>query len=93
VSPSAQIGKGCIIEPMATVHTGCVLGRGCLVSPGAVINHCAKLCDGVHVDCNATVAGYTLVPTGTKVCSGEVYRGDPVNAAELFRLIQDLKSE
>ena len=29
VSPSAQIGRGSIIEPMAVVHTGCILSKGC----------------------------------------------------------------
>ena len=85
ISPSAQIGKGCIIEPMAVVHTGCVLATGCIVSAGAVVNHASMCCDGVHVDCNATVEGYSLVPAGTKICSGEVYkRKDTVKAEDLF---------
>ena len=74
VSYSAQLGTGCIIEPMAVVHTKCVLGIGCIVSAGAVINHDSTCCDGVHVDCNATVEGYSLVPTGKKIHSGEVYK-------------------
>lgn len=84
ISPTAQIAKGSIIEPMAVVHTGCVIASGCIVSAGAVVNHCSMLCDGVHIDCNATVAGYTLVPKGTKVCSGEVFRGDQIRAEDLF---------
>lgn len=74
VSPTAQIGKGSIIEPMATVHTGCVIGTGCIISAGAVVNHVSVCCDGVHIDCNATVEGYSLVPKGRKVCCGEVYK-------------------
>ena len=74
VSPSAQIMDGCIIEPMAVVHTYCVLCCGCIVSSGAVINHATMCSEGVHADCNATVEGYCLVPAGTKICSGEVYR-------------------
>ncbi len=73
ISPSAQIGKGCIIEPMSVVHTQCELMTGCLVSAGAVVNHASTCSDGVHVDCNATVKGYTVVPEGMKVCSGEVF--------------------
>lgn len=73
VSPSAQIGKGCIIEPMAVVHTGCVLGKGCLICAGAVVNHAAMCGDCIQVDCNATVAGNTVVPGGIKVASGTVY--------------------
>lgn len=73
VSPSAQIGKGCIIEPMAVVHTGCVLGKGCLICAGAVVNHVATCGDCIQVDCNASVAGSTVVPGGIKVASGTVY--------------------
>ena len=85
VSPSAQIMSGCIIEPMAVVHTGCVICPGCIISAGAVVNHATMCSDGVHVDCNATVEGYCLVPAGTKICSGEVYkRKDTIKTEDLF---------
>ncbi len=84
VAPSAQIMKGSIVEPMAVIHTGVVIAVGCIISAGAVINHASMCCDGVHVDCNATVAGCTLVPAGTKVCSGEVFQKDTVSASDLF---------
>lgn len=85
VSPTAQIMSGCIIEPMAVVHTGCVISTGCIISAGAVINHVSMCCVGVHVDCNATIDGYCLVPAGTKIRSGEVYkRKDTVRADDLF---------
>jgi len=74
VSPSARIAPGCIVEPMAVVHTGCKLEQGCIVSAGAVVNHYSTLSRCVHIDCNATVAGYCEVPAGTKVASGEVYK-------------------
>lgn len=74
VSPSAQIQKGSIIEPMAVVHTGCVISEGCIISAGAVVNHFSTCFEGVHVDCNATVEGGALVPAGTKVCIGEVFK-------------------
>lgn len=85
ISSSAQIMSGCIIEPLAVVHTGCVVATGCIISAGAVINHASMCCDGAHVDCNATVDGYCLVPAGTKICSGEVYkRKGTVSAENLF---------
>ena len=73
VSPDAQIGKGCIIEPMAVIHTHCVISKGCIISAGAVINHFAKCMECVHLDCNSTVGGESVVPFGTKIISGEVY--------------------
>ncbi len=74
VSPSASVMQGSIIEPMAVVHTGCIVEAGCIISAGAVINHASILKQGVHVDCNATVAGYTLVPEKTKIAVGEVFK-------------------
>ena len=86
IAPSSRVDRGCIIEPMALIHTGCILSRGCLVSAGAVINHYSILSDGVHVDCNATVAGYTMVPAETKVCSEEIYRNQMISAADVFAI-------
>lgn len=74
VSPSAQVGKGSIIEPMAVIHAECVIEQGCLISAGAVVNHASRCCEGVHVDCNATVAGNTTVPAKTKVFSATVFK-------------------
>ena len=73
VAPSAQIMQGCIVEPMAVVQSMSHIARGCIISAGAVVNHSSMCCDGVHVDCNATVAGMAYVPAGTKVKSGEVF--------------------
>ncbi len=84
VAPSAQIMKGSIIEPMAVIHTGAVISAGCIISAGAVVNHASMCCDGVHVDCNATVAGTTLVPAGMKIKSGEVYDRKEVEVNDFF---------
>ena len=73
VAPSAQVGKGCVVEPMAVVHTGTVLGKGCLICAGAVVNHAAMCGDCVQVDCNAVVAGNTMVPSGIKVGAVTIY--------------------
>jgi hypothetical protein len=74
VSSSAQVMDGCIIEPMAVVHSSSVIGVGGIVSAGAVVNHKSVCSDGVHVDCNATIEGYCVVPKRTKICCGEVYK-------------------
>lgn len=84
VAPSAQIMPGCIIEPMAVIQSISHLAIDCFVSSGAVVNHASMCCDGVHVDCNATVAGETLVPAGMKIKSGEVYDRKTVEANDFF---------
>lgn len=73
VSPSAEVNSGCVIEPMAVVHTASVLKEGCIISTGAVVSHECTCCRGVHVDCNATVTAYAIVPAKTKISCGEVY--------------------
>lgn len=74
ISPSAMIVEGTIVEPLAVVHALCTIKTGCIISAGAVINHESICEEGVHIDCNATVAGYMIVPARTKLASGEVYK-------------------
>lgn len=74
VSPSANIGNGCIVEPNAVIHSNVSVGMGCLISAGAVINHDAVVEDGCHIDCNATVTARSVVNAGTKVECGQVYK-------------------
>jgi UDP-3-O-[3-hydroxymyristoyl] glucosamine N-acyltransferase len=73
IAPSAKIAPGCIIEPMAVIHSKCVLEKGCIVSASAVLNHCVHLCEMVHVDCNAIVAGFQTVPRSKKVLCGTIF--------------------
>lgn len=84
ISPSAQIMPGCIIEPMAVIQSMSIISKGCIISAGAVVNHASMCCDGVHVDCNATVAGATIVPAGMKIKSGKVYDRKTVDANDFF---------
>lgn len=74
VSPSAQIHKGCCIEPMATVQTEAVLSAGTFVASGAVIRHNAFVGEFCHVDCNAVVETLVNVTPGTKVLCNSVFR-------------------
>ena len=60
------------------------MATGYFVSSGAVVNYASMCCDGVHVDCNATVAGATLVPAGMMIKSGEVYDRKKVDANDFF---------
>ena len=84
ISPSAQIGKGSIVEPKAVIGTGSVVLTGCIISAGAVIGYYSMCCDATHIDCNATVAENTLVPAGTKVGCGVVYKRNEIMPQDLF---------
>lgn len=91
ISSSAQIRQGCIVEPTAVVQAGCVIGEGCIISASAVVNHASICCDGVHVDCNATVDGYCIVPAGLKIYSGEVFRKE--NSSDIEDACQDISKQ
>lgn len=84
ISPTAQIMQGSLVEAMATINTGSVIATGCIIGAGSVVNHCSMCCDGVHLECNATVADHTLVPTGTVIDSGTVYKRDTMDINDLF---------
>lgn len=74
ISPSAQIMQGTIIEAMAVVNSGSVIAEGCIIGAGSVVNHFCTCCEGVHLECHATVADNTTVPAGTDIASGMVYQ-------------------
>ena len=74
LSPSADIGEGCIVEAMAVVNSRAVIGTAVLLCAGSVVNHAAVVYPYSQIDCNATVAGGATVPEGTKVESNTVFR-------------------
>ncbi len=84
VSPSAQVMQGTLVEAMATVNTGSVIATGCIIGAGSVVNHCSMCCDGVHLECNSTVADNTLVPAGTSIDSGVVYKRENIDVNDFF---------
>ena len=51
-----------------------MVSKACIISAGEVINHGAVCCDGCHIDCNATVMGNALVPVGTHIHGGVVFK-------------------
>lgn len=73
VSPSAQLQRGCCIEPHATVQTNAVVAKCSFVASGAVIRHDAFVGEFCHVDCNAVVESLAIVPAGTKIACNSVF--------------------
>lgn len=62
VSPTASIGKGCIVEPFAVIQSEAVVEDGCFISAGAVVNHNCTVGAYSHIDCNASVMKSSAVP-------------------------------
>lgn len=83
VSPSAQLRKGCVVEPLAGVHANAVVGVGTLISMGAILNHNCFVMDFCHIDCGAVVMSGAVVEDGQKIsCGSVVLRTDAHDAAK-----------
>lgn len=74
VSPSAVIGKGSFVEPMAVLHTDVVIGTGCIISVGTLINHNAVIGEGCHLNCGTIVGARVNVPYCAKTDCGQIIR-------------------
>ena len=72
VNPSAALGAGSIVGPLAFVGTGVKTGPGCLINTGALVDHDATLGAGVHVAPGGIVKAQAAVADFTKVESGTV---------------------
>lgn len=66
VSPSAVIGKGSFIEPMAVVHIDVTIGTGCIISAGTIVNHNAVIGDGCHLNYGTIVGAGAIANKFTK---------------------------
>ena len=72
VSPTAKVGKGVVVLPMAAVNTGTTLQDGCIVNIGALVDHDSILETGVHLAPGAIVKAENRIPSGMKIDSGTV---------------------
>ncbi len=77
VSPSAKIGMGSFIEPMAVVHTEVTIETGCIISAGVIINHNSTIHKGCHINCGCVVKARAEIDAQTRtgynaVCDTEV---------------------
>ena len=82
VGKYASMRKGCIVEPMAVVHSGANLGDCVLVSAGAVVNHSSIVEAYSHVNVGAIVEAHSFVAPMTKIKEGEVFSGTNFNTEE-----------
>ena len=72
VSPTAKLGIGTVVLPMAVVNTGVTVNMGCIINIGALIDHDCVIEEGVHLAPGAIVKAENRIPAGTKINSGEV---------------------
>ena len=72
VSPSANVGVGSIVEPLAVIHTEVIIGRGCIISAGSIINHNCVVAEGVHCDVGCVIPARSQIEPMKKIVQGEL---------------------
>ena len=72
VSPTAKVGTGCVILPLAAVNTDVTLEMGCIINLGAIVDHDCVIGEGVHLAPGAVVKAENRIPAGIKIDSGDV---------------------
>ena len=72
VSPSATLGAGTVVLPMAAVQTLARVGQGVIVHGGVIVDHDAVIEDGVYLAPGAVVCGGGIVTRGTLLPAGGV---------------------
>lgn len=77
IAPSAIIGEGTIIEPMALLHTDAYVGTGCIVSECAIVGHHSKVDDFCYLAPRVTVIQNTYMKPYTNTITGQLFFSEP----------------
>ena len=72
VSPSAQLGEGCLVAPAAVIGAAAQLGRQTIVARGGLVGHHARLGAGVVLNPGANVGGNASVGDGAVLGMGAI---------------------
>lgn len=92
IAPSAQLQKGCIVEPHAVVQTNAALAVGVLLSAGAIVGHDSFVGDGCHIDTGAVIEPNSVVPLGMTIACGQRF-GKKDCIRELRKCAEDYSFE
>ena len=72
VSPTAKLGIGVTVLPMAVVNTRVTVEKGCIINIGALIDHDSVIGEGTHLSPGAIVKAENRIPGMIKFDSGTV---------------------
>lgn len=72
VSPSAELGSGCVVMAGAIVGTDARLGAGVIVNSGAIVDHHCVVEDFAHLGVNAAMAGGSVLGGAAWMQAGAV---------------------
>lgn len=74
VSPSAMIGDGSVVMPLAVINAAATIGRLVIVNSAAVVEHDCVLGDGCHVAPGTRLGGCVTVGRQTMIGIGSAVR-------------------
>jgi len=72
VSPSASIGEGSFLGPMAVVHSRSVIGRNVCIYTGSTVDHDNRIEDGVFLSPGVHTAGEVTIEAGAYLGPGAI---------------------
>ncbi len=73
VSPSAQLMKGTLIEPMVTVGANSAVCVSAFLCAGSTVGHNSFVGDGCQLDYGSVVGSNAVLPAKTKLKCNEVF--------------------
>lgn len=74
VSPSARLGNGTIVMPLAVVNAAAVIGELAIINTSAVVEHDCMLEDGCHVAPGTRLGGCVSIGRGALIGIGSTMR-------------------
>jgi sugar O-acyltransferase (sialic acid O-acetyltransferase NeuD family) len=74
ISPSAVVGKGCMVMAGAVISAGTKIGDNVIVNTGAIVDHDCELGNHVHIATGAVLSGGVRVADGAHIGAGAVVR-------------------
>jgi acetyltransferase EpsM len=84
VSPTAQLGPGCVVLAGAAVNAGAVVGPQCIINTGAIVEYDAAIAGFVHAAPASVVGARAQIGEGT-------YLGIGCRIRERLTLGKDVK--
>ncbi|MDH5763291.1 MAG: acetyltransferase [Nitrospinota bacterium] len=70
VSPSAEMGPGCVVFAQGVVNPGVKMEMGGIINTGASVDHDCQLGEGVHICPGARLAGEVHIGSHTMLATG-----------------------
>ena len=72
VSPTAEVGAGTVVLPLAIINTDCRIQSGCIINCGSIVDHGCVIEEGVHISPGTVIKAENRIPRATKIEASEV---------------------